>query len=191
MELTTDVTQNIRLLKKNLPVDASFDVLERIMQVHDKKFYLYFIDGFAKDVNLEYVRRDLYELSIEDFNRIHTADDFVRIGTSCIEAEVSKIITDAATAVLQGQTAILFDGSPSIAILDTRTYPARGVEEPAKEKVLRGAKDGFVETIVFNTALIRRRIRDPHLVFEMKSNGSVSQTEVAIGYMTNKVEQHA
>jgi stage V sporulation protein AF len=191
MELTTNLQENIRLLKKHLPISKSFDVLERIIQIHDRYFYLYFIDGFAKDSSLEYVRRDLYALKPEDFEKIHTADDFIRLGTSCIETDTSSDITKIATAILSGQTAIFFDGSASVAIVDTRTYPSRGVEEPEKEKVLRGAKDGFVETVVFNTALIRRRIRDPHLVFEMVNIGEMSRTDVAIGYLSNKADPHA
>ena len=62
------------------------------------------------------------------------------------------------------------------------------LDEPNKENVLRGAHDGFVETIVFNTALIRRRIRDPHLVFEMHSIGSISKTDVAVGYISDKIK---
>ena len=51
--------------------------------------------------------------------------------------------------------ALLIDGYREAVLIDARTYPARGVEEPEKDKVLRGSKDGFVETVVFNTALIR------------------------------------
>ena len=51
------------------------------------------------------------------------------------------------------------EGYEKALLIDARTYPARSVSEPEKDKVLRGSKDGFVETVVFNTALIRRRIR--------------------------------
>jgi stage V sporulation protein AF len=67
------------------------------------------------------------------------------------------------TAVLSGTTCLLIDGFHCCLGIDCRTYPARSVEEPEKDKVLRGSRDGFVETLVFNTALIRRRIRDPKL----------------------------
>ncbi|MGL4345041.1 MAG: spore germination protein, partial [Cellulosilyticaceae bacterium] len=95
------------------------------------------------------------------------------------------------TAILSGQTAMLFDGASAAVILDMRTYPVRGVGEPEQEKTLRGARDGFVETIVFNTALVRRRIRDPHLVFEMTQIGKISKTDVAIGYMSDRVDKKA
>ncbi|MGL5676992.1 MAG: spore germination protein, partial [Cellulosilyticaceae bacterium] len=152
---------------------------------------LFFIDGFTKDTNLEYVRRDISALDKDTFDHIHTADELIERAISSIEASTETDVDKMLTALLSGQTIILFDGSASAVVLDLRTYPTRGIGEPEKEKALRGAKDGFVETIVFNTALIRRRIRDPHLVFEMQNIGSISKTDVAIGYLSNKVNKKA
>ena len=86
-------------------------------------------------------------------------------------------------------TFYFIDGYEAAIAIDARTYPARSVEEPAKDKSLRGSRDGFVETIVFNTALIRRRIRDPHLVMEMVEVGESSRTDVSICYMNDRVDQ--
>ena len=81
-----------------------------------------------------------------------------------------------------------FDGYAQALTIDCRTYPARGVSEPEKDKVLRGSRDGFVETLVFNTALIRRRIRDPKLRMEIMNIGESSHTDIAICYMENRVD---
>jgi len=54
---------------------------------------------------------------------------------------------------------------------------------------MRGSRDGFVETLVFNTALIRRRIRDPKLSIEIMTAGESSHTDIAICYMENRVDQ--
>ena len=89
----------------------------------------------------------------------------------------------------QGVTCLFIDGYEGCIAIDCRTYPARGVDEPAKDKSLRGSRDGFVETIVFNTALMRRRIRDPHLVMEMKEVGDSSRTDVAVCYMSDRVDR--
>lgn len=191
MKLTNDIQENLKLLRSALPLGKSFDLIEKVLTIHGRKFYLFFIDGFTKDTNLEYVRRDIYALKKEDFDSIHSAKDLIEKAISSIEVIEDDDIDHIVTAVLSGQTAVLFEGAFSAVILDMRTYPTRGVDEPDKEKVLRGAKDGFVETIVFNTALVRRRIRDPHLVFEMKSIGTVSKTDVAIGYMSNQVNKKA
>lgn len=67
--------------------------------------------------------------------------------------------------------------------------PARSVGEPEKDKVLRGSKDGFVETIVFNTALIRRRIRSTQLRMEMLQAGKTSHTDIVLCYMEDRVDQ--
>ena len=64
----------------------------------------------------------------------------------------------------------------------------RSVEEPEKDKSLRGSKDGFVETVVFDTALIRRRIRDPGLVMEMLEVGTSSRSDVVLCYMKDLVD---
>ena len=73
--------------------------------------------------------------------------------------------------------------------MDVRTYPARGIDEPDTEKVTRGSRDGFVETMLFNTNLIRRRIRSPRLTFEVKSVGTESKTDVAIAYVKGSVNE--
>ena len=74
-------------------------------------------------------------------------------------------------------------------MIDCRTYPARSVQEPDKDKVQRGSRDGFVETIVFNTALIRRRIRDPKLTMEVLQTGQRSMTDIALCYITDRVNE--
>lgn len=85
--------------------------------------------------------------------------------------------------ILSGQTAMLVEGFKDIILIDLRTYPVREVGEPEKEKTLRGARDGFVETIVFNTAMIRRRIRDERLTFKMTTVGSSSKSDIVLAYM--------
>lgn len=54
--------------------------------------------------------------------------------------------------------------------------------------MLRGSRDGFVETLVFNTALIRRRIRDPRLTMEILQIGKVSKTDVVVCYLDGRAD---
>lgn len=188
MNLSSNLYENVSKLRQGLNLGKTFDVIERIIDVHNTKFYLYYLDGFVKDTNMEYVRRDMYNLKKEDFEGIKTATDLIEKALSSIETSTEKDIEKIISAVLSGQTALLGPNYTEAVLLDFRTYPSRGVEEPEKEKVLRGSHDGFVETIVFNTALIRRRIRSPELTFEMHSIGSVSKTDVVVGYLGNKVD---
>ena len=75
------------------------------------------------------------------------------------------------------------DNEKEAILIDTRTYPVRNPEEPDTERITRGSRDGFVETMIFNIALVRRRIRDPGLRVEGFRLGRRSKTDVAIMYI--------
>lgn len=93
--------------------------------------------------------------------------------------------------MLSGLTGFVVEGYDEILVIDLRDYPSRSVEEPDKDKVLRGSRDGFVEAIMPNIALIRRRIRDVDLKFEIYSIGSSSRTDISVVYMKDRVNQKA
>ena len=93
------------------------------------------------------------------------------------------IYTKSISGVLSGPTALVIDGIDEVILIDARTYPVRGPQEPDMERVVRGSRDGFVETIVFNTALTRRRVRDPSLRMEFMQVGRRSKTDVVLCYI--------
>lgn len=182
MNITKDVDVNIQKIKARLNVDKSFDLINRNIIIGGRKTSLFFIDGFVKDDVMEKIMECFFKINPEDFKKMATAKDFceyIPYVEVSIENNIDKIIDN----VLSGPTVMIVDGFEDAIVMDLRTYPARNTGEPDKEKVTRGSRDGFVETIVFNTALIRRRIRDPRLTFEMVSVGSRSKTDVAIGYI--------
>lgn len=114
---------------------------------------------------------------------------FTQMFLPYVEVDVLQDFDTILRNVLSGVTCMFIDGYEVCIAIDCRTYPARSVEEPDKDKSLRGSRDGFVETIVFNTALMRRRIRDPHLVMEMLDVGTRSRTDVAVCYLSDRVDQ--
>ncbi len=91
--------------------------------------------------------------------------------------------------LLTGISCLFIDGFEVCMTIDCRTYPARSVGEPEKDKVMRGSRDGFVETLIFNTALIRRRIRDPRLTMEILTAGESSHTDIAVCYMSGRQDE--
>lgn len=189
MYLTNSLEENLIKLKSILKVDESFDILERVINIKGEKFHLFFVDGFVKDVNFEYIRRDMYNIKKEDFISINSATDLIEKAISSIETSTERDVDKIVTSILSGQTAMFGMDFDEAIIIDLRTYPTRSIGEPEQERVLRGSHDGFVETIVFNTALIRRRIRDANLIFEMYSVGNISKTDVAVGYLKGKVNK--
>ena len=144
----------------------------------------FYIDGFVKDG--EMLRIMQYLLSQKT---ISTAEELEK-KIPYVEVELTREREKLVRAVLSGQTAIFAESFGDTAILlDLRTYPARPTQEPESDRVMQGARDGFVETLVVNTALIRRRIRDPRLTMEHFALGGSSDTDVVVCYVDGVVDK--
>lgn len=185
MRLCGKIERDKQAMREELAVGNSFDLIERDVTFGEKRCCLYFVDGFIKEAIMQRILQAFFAIAPQDMQNVKTAREFAETKLSYTEAGTECRTERLAVLVLSGLCVLLMDGFDEAIIMDVRTYPTRGMEEPEKEKVLRGSRDGFVETIVCNTALIRRRIRDPHLRFEMFSVGERSQTDVAIGYISD------
>ncbi len=92
--------------------------------------------------------------------------------------------------VLSGMAALIFDGEQKAIVFDIRKFEKRSIQEPEEEGVMKGAKDGFIEAMRTNTALIRRRVRSEFLVMESVIVGTLSKTDVTIVYLSNIVDMN-
>lgn len=178
--------ENMNYLNNMLHVSECFDIVNREITIGGKNAVFYFIDGFCKDEMMQKLLQFLMGLKSEDMPQ--DAKGLSKL-LPHVEVDLSKDFNEISKNVLCGVFAIIIEGFDECILIDSRTYPARGVSEPEKDKVLRGSKDGFVETIVFNTALIRRRIRSTDLRVEMLSAGKASKTDIAICYMDSRVDK--
>lgn len=186
-KVTASREENTAYMNQVLPVQDSFDIIQRDMLIGGRMASFYFIDGFTKDEVMLKIMDSLFKVTQE--NMPADATQFSRECIPYVEVDILGDFDDVLRNVLSGVTCLFIEGYEACIAIDCRTYPARSVEEPDKDKSLRGSRDGFVETIVFNTALMRRRIRDPHLVMEMTEVGDTSRTDVAICYMGDRVDQ--
>lgn len=187
MIFSSNYQKNKNDLKQALRIDESFDLLCKDTIIGGKEACFFFVDGLTKDEVMQKLLSGFYTIQEKDMP--DNALDFSIKQLPYVEVDLVTDIKKAITSILSGMTGLLIDGYNTVICMDVRTYPARSVDQPEKEKVLRGSKDGFVETIVFNTALIRRRIRDSRLTMEMLSVGSISHTDVVLCYMSDKVDQ--
>ncbi|RGI81217.1 spore germination protein [Dorea formicigenerans] len=178
--------KNVDYMNQMLPIEDSFDIVQRDIQIGGKDATFYFIDGFTKDESMLKIMDSFFNIKEGDMPK-----DAAAFATTCIpyvEVDVIGDFDQIFRNLLSGVTCLFIDGYQACLAIDCRTYPARSVDEPDKDKSLRGSRDGFVETIVFNTALMRRRIRDRHLVMKMLEVGESSRTDVALCYMEDRVD---
>lgn len=186
-KLSISFEENIAYMNEILPVKESFDVIRREIIIGGKNAVFYFIDGFMKDEAMLKIMDSF--LSVTEQDMPDDVDDFVQKHVPYVEVDILEDFDQVIRNVLSGTTCLFIDGYKECICIDCRTYPARSVDEPDKDKSLRGSRDGFVETIVFNTALMRRRIRDPHLIMEMAEAGQASRTDIALCYMSDRVDK--
>lgn len=188
MRLSNCLSENIRYAETALPVSKSFDVMTRHLKLGQTAAYWIGINGFCKTDILQQIFADLQNPLYRKDGRIESIERYMdgRIGYA--QTSLSDNWEEILHNICSGPSALFIDGFDRAILIDVRTYPARGIGEPDTERVSRGARDGFVETMLFNANLIRRRIRSPRLVFEVLSVGTESQTDVAIAYQEDKAD---
>lgn len=184
---TTDYNTNLQIISDALRSEQSFDLVKRDLIIADRKAALFFIDGLLKDDITEKILEFFYK-NVKDEN-FKSALYFAQSSVHYVEVEVTSDLKKICTDVLSGISALIIEDFTEVILLDTRTYPQRSTSEPDNDKVLRGSRDGFVETLINNTALIRRRIRDTNLTVKAYSVGTQSHTDIAVIYMENKVDK--
>lgn len=185
--MTASLKENMDFLNRKLDIDKNFDLVYRVIQIGGREACMYFVDGFCKDELMQKMLQRFMDIKPEELPG--NAHEMSKKCVPYVEVDLQSDFSQIIYFIMSGVFALFIDGYDQCILIDSRTYPARSVSEPEKDKALRGSKDGFVETIVFNTALIRRRIRSTNLRMEMFHAGNSSQTDIVLCYMENRVDQ--
>lgn len=185
--MTASLKENMDFLNRKLDIDKNFDLVYRVIQIGGREACMYFVDGFCKDELMHKMLQHFMDIKPEELPE--NAHEMSKKCVPYVEVDLQSDFSQIIYFIMSGVFALFIDGYDQCILIDSRTYPARSVSEPEKDKALRGSKDGFVETIVFNTALIRRRIRSTNLRMEMFHAGNSSQTDIVLCYMENRVDQ--
>lgn len=188
MQFSKDYRENIQTIDALLHPDASFDLIKRELTVGENEATFYYIDGMVKDDTMLKLMQIFIGMKGLPTGA-DAADVFAKRHVPYVEVEVATDTDAAMLLVLSGGVLMLGETFGQNAVLiDARTYPVRSVAEPESDRVMRGARDGFVETLIFNTALLRRRIRDPRMRVVYKNIGKTSKTDVALVYIEGKAD---
>lgn len=179
----------IKEIDGRLCPDKSFDIVKRGLKIGGRSAVLYFVDGFIKDEVFEKILEFFYKQTPRDMSDIKDMCDFAESKLPYVEGEALYTADEVVLSVLSGPSVLIIDGIGGALAIDTRSYPMRGVEEPQKDRSLRGPRDGFVEALVMNTAMLRRRIRDSALRMEYVRLGGATKLDVAIAYIDGKADE--
>lgn len=186
--VSKNIHENINNLRQILGIGKSFDVIQLDLLYAERDMAVFFIDGFIKDEVFVQIMKLLSGLKAEEISD-HPLEKLLRSYIPYVEIDTTDDLQKVADMVLAGPTALIVDGIDKAILIDARTYPARSPEEPDIERVVRGSRDGYVETLVFNTALTRRRIRDRTLRMEYMQVGRRSKTDVVVCYLEDIADE--
>lgn len=188
--LSFNFNENIENLDTSLGIKENFDIIKREMEINSVRVIMYYVDGFVTAALMQKLMMHL--TTIKDFgdNSHNSVVEFCKKSVPSVEVDPEYDLDNVCKAVLSGCTAFLAEGfGDGAIIIDTRSYPARVTAEPENDKVMRGSRDGFVETLIFNTAMIRRRIRDTNLRVKYLCVGESSKTDVSVVYLESKANK--
>ncbi|MGZ4106156.1 MAG: spore germination protein [Tumebacillaceae bacterium] len=182
LDLDKKLSENMKFFERVLGIGQSFDMVKREVTIAGSDCAFIYVNGFVKDNILDDVMRYLATIKREQV-AVDTLQKLFNQYMAHIQVEMVDKTNKIFTAILSGQTAFLIDGYSQAILIDARSYPGRSPGEPEMERVVRGSRDGFVETMVMNTVLTRRRIRDPRLRMEAMQIGKRSKTDVCVAYI--------
>lgn len=182
VKVSKNYQENIDYLNRELGVPDSFDIVLREMSIGGKKLAIYSVNGMVNTQVASLILDALVDLERADLV-VNALDKLVK--GRIVNLQVSEVDTmdKIMYFILSGPMAIFVEGQEKAIIVDARSFPARQPSEPDIERVTRGSRDGFTETLVFNTTLIRRRLRDPKLRMKIMQVGGRSKTDVCVAYI--------
>ena len=210
-KINSALVTNIEILNTLLPLKNSFDLMTKNLLLGNIQAFWIGLNGFCVSEMLEKLFSSLQEQesvkrltpsvcsSLSDIHSDDTHDikstrsiqnlhTYVESRVGIAQISYTSAFSEVLDKLTAGNSILFVDGFSEAVILDTRAYHSRSVEEPQLEKMTRGARDGFIEILLTNANLIRRRIRSPHLVFEMHSVGQTGKTDVAIAYLEDRAD---
>ena len=187
--LSGNLQEDRQKLDTLLGVGVNFDVINRDIEIGGRRGRLYVIDGYGDDGVIERTTAFLLGEGALLAAKAQTMQELVDRCISFCEVNCENNVEKILEGAFLGKTVLLLDGFSQCVLIDAKKYPGRNVEEPADGKVLRGSHDGFTETLVQNTALLRRRIRDTRLRLENHKLKNRSQTDVVIAYLDGAADE--
>lgn len=179
----------LEALYSRIPLGESFDIIERKMKIGGRQAVLFFVQGLTDGEKMQRIMDYLMQIKPEKMEGVTSTDRFIAGQLPFMDVSVTDDVEKALRSLYSGLVPLMVEGLDQMIIIDVRAYPSRSVQEPEKEKSLRGAKDGFTEGFMNNIGLIRRRIRSDNLVFKAFSVGKLSKTDVSMAYIKGNADE--
>ncbi|MET3545913.1 spore germination protein KA [Paenibacillus favisporus] len=183
--LSKELSDSLELLQQSMGKNTDF-VIHHLAadQESDYKVIVSYIDGLVDSLLLSKLLENLNRLKLDNLLRADKASaDWLKNQLAMGNVRVICTQEDLIHSVLDGRAVIVVQGMREAFAVYIDGGSRRSVEEPSSQTVIRGPKEGFTEDITTNIALLRRKIKSPHLTIESHVIGTYTRTNVSIAYI--------
>ncbi|WP_200411237.1 spore germination protein [Virgibacillus salexigens] len=188
IHVSPNIKETEKYMEKRLGIGVSFDLGFREVVLLKRKVQVYYVTGLCDSIIIQDLLKELVNLNDHESNS-KKLPEIIENRLLHQQVEKAKTMDESIDQMLSGLIVLFVDGEKYAFIIDVRNYPGRTPEEPDTERVVRGSRDGYTENIIENTALTRRRIRDPRLRNEMLKVGERSKTDVCLSYIDDVADE--
>lgn len=181
MKISADIEKNVRALKKTLNSD---DVKFNDIKVGDKKACLIFATDLTDKAAIgELIMRPAAKLKGEVTEKVLSETFFSP------ETETLRDVEKTAQKIVGGHSALIVEGVSTAFLFGLKKFDKRAIAEPPTSTVIKGPREGFVESLAVNVSLMRRKLVSPALKFKYLSVGKFSETQIAVCYIDGIADQ--
>lgn len=196
-ELVPEGTEKI--LNRDLPqirtemrrvFEHSADFKEGELQIGGRKSAAFYLESMTESKQIKQVITQVLKDAAAKQYRVSNEKDLKNFCGEFFPASGYQFVTyehELVSQILNGSVILVLDGIEAAVAINVKTSENRGIVEPSTQTVVRGPKDGFVESLMTNVSLIRRRVKNPHLKFESFEIGKDTRTTVYVAYIDNIV----
>ncbi len=186
MKLSGDFQRDLTAVKEGCGYGKCFDLRERTLSLGGRQAALFYPASMTSSESLERMLAAYLACPVAkgDTARSYT-DRCLVVGNLTLTDDIAS----AAAEVRSGSSLLIVDGFDQLMVTDTKSLPSRGTTEPQHDQVLRGAREGFTEHLLENTAILRRRLPTPDLHLELVKVGENAPTNLILCFIEGRADQ--
>lgn len=186
--LTKSIDENLRLLKGHMAWSGDVHTRNfRLALVGSPRAAVVYVHSIIDEKRIEEHLLHPLTVSPSEYRAPATPpvdiDQLMKDLSPILSYHLAKTVGDIHQHLVEGFAGLMVEGYDAAAMVKVQEWHVRAVSEPATEASILGPHEGFTESLEYNLNMVRRRLKDRHLVVEMHRVGTRSMTNVALAYV--------
>ncbi|GGE40275.1 spore germination protein [Pullulanibacillus camelliae] len=168
-------------------LDNCQDIIIKRIDIENWPILIAYCEGMV-DVKLlnisilPHLRNLVHRVTLKDKQAEHE-QEWITFPSNTLD-DLNQVVS----SLFDGELLVFIDQFAQAYSFNISEHPKRQPEETNTELSIRGARDGFIEELSVNTALVRKRLRTPSMVYEKLKIGSRGETDIGLIYIKDIIK---